>query len=130
MVVGEGLGLRDLVTDMVVPIIEGGQYTFTATPNMTNQLRFVVEEYITPEDGGNGGTETTSLGEDNLHIWQNGDLLSVTNAGSHSMLVLYDAAGKQVLQWTFNDATVVNLSSLPSGVYMAAVNNKTIKVLR
>lgn len=127
-VVGEGLGLRDLVTDTVVPIADGVQYTFTAVPNQKHQLRFVVDEYIAPEIGQGGtGLEQQSGG---ILMRQDGQILSVTGAPANASLRIYDAAGKLVWNEAFHYAIAIDMSVLPSGVYVATVDNTKLKVLR
>ena len=130
-VIGEGLGLRDLVTNTIVPISEGMQYSFTAPANSSPMLRFVVVEHEeTPEwNNNNGGTSLEDVGGE-FKIWQSGEILSVIGAGSHANLRLYDAAGKLILSEFFNEATAISLTALPTGVYMVQVNDKTEKVLR
>gem|GEM_PF-2120497 len=129
-VIGEGLGLRDLVTNTIVPITEGMQYAFTAPANSSPMLRFVVVEHEeTPQWNNNNGTSLEDVGGE-FKIWQSGEILSVIGAGSHASLRLYDAAGKLILSEFFNEATAINLNSLPTGVYMVQVNDKTEKVLR
>lgn len=129
-VIGEGLGLRDLVTNTIVPISEGMQYAFTAPANSSPMLRFVVVEHEeTPQWNNNNGTSLEDLGGE-FKIWQSGEILSVIGAGSHASLRLYDAAGKLILSEFFNEATAINLNALPTGVYMVQVNDKTEKVLR
>ncbi len=126
-VIGEDMGLHDLVTDMIVPIRDGEQYTFTATPNTTNQLRFVVEEYIAPEEN-QGGTDIEGL-DGSIQIWQTGDILSVTGAGRNAQLKLFDATGKLIVNEQFHVATTYNLAALPNGVYVVTVGNVMEKVL-
>lgn len=130
-VIGEGLGLRDLVTNTIVPITEGMQYSFTAPANSSPMLRFVVVEHEeTPEwNNNNGGTSLEDVGGE-FKIWQSGEILSVIGAGLHANLHLYDAAGKLILSEFFNEATAISLTALPTGVYMVQVNDKTEKVLR
>lgn len=130
-VIGEGLGLRDLVTNTIVPITEGMQYAFTAPANSSPMLRFVVVEHEeTPEwNNNNGGTSLEDVGGE-FKIWQSGEILSVIGAGSHASLRIYDAAGKLILSEFFNEATAISLTALPTGVYMVQVNDKTEKVLR
>ena len=129
-VVGEGLGLRDLVTNQVVPISEGVEYAFTAPANSSPMLRFVVVEHEeTPQWNENGGTSLDDIGGE-LKIWQNGEILSVLDAGMNTTLRLYDATGKLILTESFSGGIAVNLSGLPTGVYMASVGDTTIKVLR
>lgn len=129
-VIGEGLGLRDLVTNTIVPITEGMQYTFSAPANSSPMLRFVVVEHEeTQQWNNNNGTSLEDVGGD-LKIWQSGEILSVIGAGSHASLRLYDAAGKLILSEFFNEATAINLTALPTGIYMVQVNDKTEKVLR
>ncbi len=129
-VIGEGLGLRDLVTNTIVPITEGMQYAFTAPANSSPMLRFVVVEHEeTPQWNNNNGTSLEDVGGE-FKIWQSGEILSVIGAGSHASLRLYDAAGKLILSEFFNEATAINLNALPTGVYMVQVNDKTEKVLR
>ena len=129
-VIGEGLGLRDLVTNTIVPITEGMQYSFTAPANSSPMLRFVVVEHEeTPQWNNNNGTSLEDVGGE-FKIWQSGEILSVIGAGSHASLRLYDAAGKLILSEFFNEATAINLNALPTGVYMVQVNDKTEKVLR
>lgn len=129
-VIGEGLGLRDLVTNTIVPITEGMQYAFTAPANSSPMLRFVVVEHEeTPQWNNNNGTSLEDVGGE-FKIWQSGEILSVVGAGSHASLRLYDAAGKLILSEFFNEATAINLNALPTGVYMVQVNDKTEKVLR
>ncbi len=130
-VIGEGLGLRDLVTNTILPISEGMQYSFTAPANSSPMLRFVVVEHEeTPEwNNNNGGTSLEDVGGE-FKIWQSGEILSVIGAGSHANLRLYDAAGKLILSEFFNEATAISLTALPTGVYMVQVNDKTEKVLR
>ncbi|MBR4548197.1 MAG: InlB B-repeat-containing protein [Paludibacteraceae bacterium] len=128
-VIGEGLGLRDLVTNTIVPITEGVQYAFTAPANSSPMLRFVVVEHEeTPQWNNNNGTSLEDVGGE-FKIWQSGEILSVIGAGSHASLRLYDAAGKLILSEFFNEATAINLNALPTGVYMVQVNDKTEKVL-
>ncbi|MBQ7671764.1 MAG: InlB B-repeat-containing protein [Paludibacteraceae bacterium] len=130
-VIGEGLGLRDLVTNTIVPITEGMQYAFTAPANSSPMLRFVVVEHEeTPQwNNNNGGTSLEDVGGE-FKIWQSGEILSVIGAGSHASLRIYDAAGKLILSEFFNEATAISLTALPTGVYMVQVNDKTEKVLR
>ena len=128
-VIGEGLGLRDLVTDSCVAITDSATYTFTASANTQNQIRFVVEEYVEPQSW-NGGTSIDNVDAGDMRIWQADDLLSVTGAPRCSSVRLYNAEGKLIISEKFNGATTIRLSALPKGVYVAMVNETNVKIMR
>lgn len=128
-VIGEGLGLRDLLTDSCVAITDSTTYTFTASANTQNQIRFVVEEYVEPQSW-NGGTSIDNVDAGDMRIWQADDLLSVTGAPRCSDVRLYNAEGKLIISEKFNGATTINLSALPKGVYVAMVNETNVKIMR
>ena len=128
-VIGEGLGLRDLVTDTCIAITDSTTYTFTASANTPNQIRFVVEEYVEPQSW-NGGTSIDNVDAGDMRIWQADDLLSVTGAPRCSSVRLYNAEGKLIISEKFNGATTIQLSALPKGVYVAMVNETNVKIMR
>jgi hypothetical protein len=117
-VVGEELYLKDLSEDLLIPVVDGQDYTFTATPNSVNDTRFLL---LTQKSGVATDVEA-------LQVYIHDNLVHVIEAPENSSLVIYTIGGVAVANYSIGSAPcTIDLCGLPTGVYVLRINDKAYK---
>lgn len=131
--VGEDIYIKDISNDSVMQLTDGGQYTFYAQPNSQNDMRFQLLlnlDLPTDEPEQEEGGVTTNI-EDatTTQLWMNAKHLYIAHAQPNSQLEIYNASGMLMTAPYTLHATpcTINLSHLPTGVYVLRINNKAYK---
>ena len=131
--VGEDIYIKDISNDSVMQLTDGGQYTFYAQPNSQNDMRFQLLlnlDLPTDEPEQEEGGVTTNI-EDatTTQLWMNAKHLYIAHAQPNSQLEIYNASGMLMTAPHTLHATpcTINLSHLPTGVYVLRINNKAYK---
>ena len=129
--VGQDMYLHDLESDSLFLITEEGQYTFSAHPNSVNDMRFQLLLYPDFSDDLPGNGVTTGI--DNLvssaQVWVNDKRVYIADAPQNSTLVVYTANGMCITSplTIHHTPCTIDLSHLPTGVYVLRLNNQTYK---
>lgn len=130
--VGEDMYLHDLVEDSLFLLVEDGQYTFSAQPNSVNDMRFQL--ILHPELPGQDEPEDNmTTGMDNVmssaRVWVNDKRIYIAAAPQNSTIAVYTVSGMSVTSpLTIHEAPcTVDLSHLPTGVYVLRLNNQAYK---
>ena len=134
-VVGEDMYLVDLLTDSLMHLSDGNQYTFYAQPNSVNDTRFRLVVIPNPEedDSSNNDGETSNV--DNIsttaRLWINNNIVYVIDAPHNSSLSIYSVSGMciQAPHTIHHSPCTIDLSHLPTGVYVLRLNDKAFKVV-
>ena len=106
-----------------------GADDFTFTFYSSSDATFKLDE-VRCIKFGNGipsSVETAQQSEGNTELSFNGSSLLVSGCTETSVLTVYDITGRPVLSTKVNGSAEISLSSLASGIYLANINNKTIK---
>ena len=128
--VGDEFYLHDLEADSLIALAEGGQYVFTAQPNSVNDMRFVLLLQNKADNTPGGGVVT---GVDNVissaRIWVNDKRVHIADAPQNSTLSVYTISGMSITSpLTIHHAPcTIDLSHLPTGVYVLRLNNQAYK---
>ena len=118
-VLGEQLYLYDLQENTVVPIVDGTEYAFTATPNSVNDRRFLVTDKTSKSD-------VSDTEDVDVYIYDK--KAYVKQAPLNSVMTVYTIGGLSMASYSVgNTPCVVDLSILPVGVYVLKVANKAYK---
>ena len=118
-VFGEQLYLYDLQENTVVPIVDGTEYAFTATPNSVNDRRFLVTDKTSKSD-------VSDTEDVDVYIYDK--KAYVKQAPLNSVMTVYTIGGLSMASYSVgNTPCVVDLSILPVGVYVLKVANKAYK---
>ena len=130
--VGQDMYLHDLVEDSLFLLVEDGQYTFSAQPNSVNDMRFQL--ILHPELPGQDEPEDNmTTGMDNVmssaRVWVNDKRIYIAAAPQNSTIAVYTVSGMSVTSpLTIHEAPcTVDLSHLPTGVYVLRLNNQAYK---
>ena len=129
--VGQDMYLHDLESDSLFLITEEGQYTFSAHPNSVNDMRFQLILYPDFSDDLPGNGVTTGI--DNLvssaQVWVNDKRVYIADAPQNSTLVVYTANGMCITSplTIHHTPCTIDLSHLPTGVYVLRLNNQAYK---
>ncbi len=129
--VGEEMYLHDLELDSLILMQEQGQYTFSAQPSSVNDMRFQL--LLHPDQVGDQPGDGVITGVDNLsssaHMWINDKRLYVTDAPHNSTLAIYSISGMCISAPSTLHQTpcMVDLSHLPTGVYVLRLNDQAYK---
>ena len=130
--VGEDMYLHDLVEDSLFLLVEDGQYTFSAQPNSVNDMRFQL--ILHPELPGQDEPEDNmTTGMDNVmssaRVWVNDKRIYIATAPQNSTIAVYTVSGMCITSpLTIHEAPcTVDLSHLPTGVYVLRLNNQAYK---
>lgn len=129
--VGQDMYLHDLESDSLFLITEEGQYTFSAPPNSVNDMRFQLLLYPDFSDDLPGNGVTTGI--DNLvssaQVWVNDKRVYIADAPQNSTLVVYTANGMCITSplTIHHTPCTIDLSHLPTGVYVLRLNNQAYK---
>ena len=131
--VGQDMYLHDLESDSLFLITEEGQYTFSAHPNSVNDMRFQLLLYPDFSDDLPGNGVTTGI--DNLvssaQVWVNDKRVYIADAPQNSKLVVYTANGMCITSplTIHHTPCTIDLSHLPTGVYVLRLNNQAYKLV-
>ena len=130
--VGQDMYLHDLVEDSLFLLVEDGQYTFSAQPNSVNDMRFQL--ILHPELLGQDEPEDNmTTGMDNVmssaRVWVNDKRIYIATAPQNSTIAVYTVSGMCITSpLTIHEAPcTVDLSHLPTGVYVLRLNNQAYK---
>ena len=116
-VVGEKLLLKDLETETVVAVEDEVEYTFSATPKSVNNKRFLLIDQLAGEEI-----------EDLVKVYIYDNVVHVLEAPKDSDMAVYTVGGLMVAHYTLGEAPcTVDLSGLPSGVYVVRIADKAVK---
>ena len=117
-VVGEEMYLKDLVDDILIPVVDGQDYTFSATPNSVNDTRFLLL--------GQKSGVATDIEEVQVYIHDN--MVHVMEAPENSSMSIYTVGGVTVANYSIGYAPcTIDLLGLPTGVYVLRINDKAYK---
>lgn len=117
-VIGDGLYLKDLQEEKIVPVVNGVEYIFHATPNSVNNSRFLLVNRL--EDD-----EDLS---DFIQAYVSDEIVYVKYAPDNSDMVVYTIGGVALATYSIsNTPTTIDLSFLPQGIYVLKIQNKTYK---
>ena len=117
-VVGEELYLKDLSEDLLIPVVDGQDYTFTATPNSVNDTRFLL---LTQKSGVATDVEA-------LQVYIHDKMVHVMEAPKNSSMVIYTVGGVAIANYSIGcTPCTIDLLGLPTGVYMLRINDKAYK---
>ena len=128
--VGDEFYLHDLEADSLISLAEGEQYVFTAQPNSVNDMRFLLLLQNKADNTPGGGVVT---GVDNVissaRIWVNDKRVYIADAPQNSTLSVYTISGMSITSpLTIHHAPcTIDLSHLPTGVYVLRLNNQAYK---
>ena len=129
--VGDSLYLYDLEQDSIIKMVNDEQYQFIAEPNSTNDLRFqILVAPELPEEDYDQGDVTTNLDNVSLsNVWMSDGKLYVTNTQKNSTVSMYTISGMMVVApYTISHVPcTVNLTQLPTGVYVLRLNDQAYK---
>lgn len=130
--VGEDMYLHDLVEDSLFLLVEDGQYTFSAQANSVNDMRFQL--ILHPELPGQDEPEDNmTTGMDNVmssaRVWVNDKRIYIAAAPQNSTIAVYTVSGMCITSpLTIHETPcTVDLSHLPTGVYVLRLNNQAYK---
>lgn len=117
-VVGEEMYLKDLVDNILIPVVDGQDYTFGATPNSVNDTRFLLL-------GQKSGVATDI---EEVHVYIHDNMVHVMEAPENSSMSIYTVGGVTVANYSIGYAPcTIDLLGLPTGVYVLRINDKAYK---
>lgn len=117
-VVGEEMYLKDLVDNILIPVVDGQDYTFSATPNSVNDTRFLLL-------GKKSGVATDI---EEVHVYIHDNMVHVMEAPQNSSMSIYTVGGVTVANYSIGYAPcTIDLLGLPTGVYVLRINDKAYK---
>ena len=117
-VVGEEMYLKDLVDNILIPVVDGQDYTFSATPNSVNDTRFLLL-------GQKSGVATDI---ETVHVYIQDNMVHVMEAPENSSMSIYTVGGVTIANYSIGCAPcTIDLLGLPTGVYVLRINDKAYK---
>ena len=131
--IGEDLYLYDVEQDTLVGMANGETYEFAAAAKSTNDMRFQI--LVNPElsdyqpNGGNGDGVTTDIYDvQTQQLWVQDKKVYIAYASANSTLEVYTISGVAVAKYAIGYAPcTLDLSNMPTGVYMLRLNDKVYK---
>jgi hypothetical protein len=116
-VVGDKLYLKDLENEALITLADGEEYVFGATPNSLNNRRFMLVD--------NGSSVEI---EDLVKVYIHGNVVHVLQAPAYSDMAVYTVGGLMITQNELGETPcMVELSGLPTGIYLVRVADKVVK---
>lgn len=134
-VVGEDMYLVDLLTDSLMHLSDGNQYTFYAQPNSVDDMRFRLVVIPNPKDDDSTNNDGETSNVDNIsttaRLWINNNIVYVIDAPHNSSLSIYSVSGMciQAPHTIHHSPCTIDLSHLPTGVYVLRLNDKAFKIV-
>ena len=134
-VVGEDMYLVDNLTDSLMHLSDGNQYTFYAQPNSVNDTRFRLVVIPNPKDDDSTNNDGETSNVDNIsttaRLWINNNIVYVIDAPHNSSLSIYSVSGMciQAPHTIHHSPCTIDLSHLPTGVYVLRLNDKAFKIV-
>lgn len=129
-VVGDDIYLYDTEADILIPLVDGEQYSFYAKPNSVNNSRFmIIKQSVSNPDNGQGGvaTDVENLYAD-YELWVYNNTVCVSKAPTNSSLSVFATNGTLLAgPYTITQAPYTLKLDLPAGVYMLRLNNQVYK---
>ena len=117
-VVGEEMYLKDLVDNILIPVVDGQDYTFSATPNSVNDTRFLLL-------GQKSGVATDI---EAVQVYIQDNIVHVLEAPENSAMSIYTVGGVTIANYAIGYAPcTIDLLDLPTGVYVLRINDKAYK---
>lgn len=117
-VVGEEMYLKDLVDNILIPVMDGQDYTFSATPNSVNDTRFLLL-------GQKSGVATDI---ETVQVYIHDNMVHVMQAPENSSMSIYTVGGVTIANYSIGYAPcTIDLLGLPTGVYLLRINDKAYK---
>ncbi len=127
--VGDSLYLHDLENDSIIRMMEGDQYHFLAAPYSINNHRFQLllhPRWADADDDISTGVSNPSA----MRVWVEGRVVYIFDAPDNSRVALYSVSGKHILSHNIlHTPSSIDLSYLPSGVYILRINNEAFKIV-
>ena len=127
--VGDSLYLHDLENDSIIRMMEGDQYHFLAAPYSINNHRFQLLLHPRWADA----DDDISTGVSNplaMRVWVEGRVVYITNAPDNSRAMLYAISGNHILSQDIQHTlSSIDLSHVPTGVYILRINNEAFKII-
>ena len=118
-VLGEELYLKDLQDNVLMPIVDGAAYTFSATPKSVNDRRFLLIDKRYESVGGDS---------DQVDVYVYDRKVYVKQAPAGSKMYIYTIGGLSIASYPIGDTPcIVDLSMLPTGIYLLKINNQAYK---
>ena len=134
-VVGEDIYILDLQTDSLMHLSNGQQYSFFAQPNSVDNMRFqlVIIPNSSDSEQPNEGDVTTNVDNvsDTTCLWVKDNIVYVMDAPYNSSLSVYSVSGICIqAPYIIHQAPcTIDLSHLPTGVYVLKLNDKAFKIV-
>jgi hypothetical protein len=134
-VVGEDIYILDLQTDSLMHLSDGQQYSFSAQPNSVDNMRFqlVIIPNSSDSEQPNEGDVTTNVDNvsDTTCLWVKDNIVYVMDAPYNSSLSVYSVSGICIqAPYIIHQAPcTIDLSHLPTGVYVLKLNDKAFKIV-
>ena len=134
-VVGEDMYLVDNLTDSLMHLSDGKQYTFYAQPNSVDDMRFRLVVIPNPEDDDSTNNDGETSDVDNIsssvNLWIHDNIVYVLDAPHNSSLSIYSVSGMciQAPHTIHHSPCTIDLSHLPTGVYVLRLNDKAFKIV-
>lgn len=116
-VIGEQLYLKDLENETLITVADGEEYVFYATPNSVNNRRFLLMDRLASEEI-----------EDLVKVYIHDNVVHVLEAPAYSDMAVYTVGGVMMARYKLGESPcTVELSGLPTGVYLVRVADKAVK---
>ena len=116
---GEELYLKDLQDNVLMPIVDGAAYTFSATPKSVNDRRFLLIDKRYESVGGDS---------DQVDVYVYDRKVYIKQAPAGSKMYIYTIGGLSIASYPIGDTPcIVDLSMLPTGIYLLKINNQAYK---
>lgn len=116
-VIGEQLYLKDLENETLITVADGEEYVFYATPNSVNNRRFLLMDRLASEEI-----------EDLVKVYIHDNVVHVLEAPAYSDMAVYTVGGLMMARYELGGSPcTVELSGLPTGVYLVRVADKAVK---
>ena len=134
-VVGEDMYLVDQLTDSLMHISDGKQYTFYAQPNSVDDMRFRLVVIPNPEDDDSTNNDGETSDVDNIsssvNLWIHDNIVYVLDAPHNSSLSIQSVSGMciQAPHTIHHLPCTIDVSHLPTGVYVLRLNDKAFKIV-
>ena len=118
--------LYDAVANCCVTIMESATYTFTENSNSTVENRFSVRKI------NNAPTSIYNVDANGTHVWQSGQILTITDNNAMNDINIYSLNGALVLSQPASSTAIetISLESLNAGAYLVKVGNVSKKIIK